>query len=158
MRRVYQGASLVFIAMSAFMILETRNLLYYTSRGPGPAFFPFWLGLLLGGLSLVWLVQVSVQPVEPMQEGFVPARHGVVRILSVVAAILIFSLLVNTVGFQLMMFALLLFLLTVLGRQNPVLTIVICAIGSVGLYYVFKHYLGVHLPASSIEFLSNLGL
>jgi hypothetical protein len=37
-------------------------------------------------------------------------------------------------------------LLLVLGRQHPVVTGIIAVAGSLGVYYVFVHWLGVSLP------------
>ena len=158
MRRVYQIAALVCLASSLWVIVESRQLKYYTAIGPGAGFFPFWLGIFFGGLSIVWLGTVSLRPVEPMAPDFVPDRGGILRIAAVISAVAVFSLLVDTVGFQFMMFAFLLFLLTVLGRKNLLLTLVLALAGSVGVYYLFRIWLDVQLPVSSIELLQNLGL
>ncbi len=158
MRRVYQVASLVLIGVGVYVVQEARDMTLYTSMGPGPGFFPFWLGLSFIGLSIVWLFQVSLQPQGPMEQGFVPSRGGVFRIVSILAALVLFSQLLDIVGFQLLMFAFLLFLLIALGRQKPLLTVLVSLAGSFGVYQVFTRWLDVHLPESSIELLRNLGL
>ncbi|MCL4535410.1 MAG: tripartite tricarboxylate transporter TctB family protein [Bacteroidetes bacterium] len=158
MRRVYQVAAVVLFAFALFAVYEAHGLNYYTELGPGAGFFPLWIGVALGGLAIAWFGQVSLQPSEPMEQGFVPDRHGVIRIIAILVALLLFGVLVDTVGFQLMMLAFLLFLLVALGRQNPIVTLVIAIAGSFGLYYIFRNYLDVPLPAASIEFLRNLGL
>lgn len=158
MRRVYQVAALAFFAVAVFVMLEARNLVYYTRVGPGAGFFPFWLGLLLAVLAIVWFAQVSFQPAADPEEGFIPDRAGALRIVSILVAVLVVGLLMGIVGFQLIMFVFLLFLLVALGRQHPAVTLVISVAGSFGLYYIFKGWLDVQLPASSIEFLRNLGL
>lgn len=158
MRRIYQVAALALLALAAFMVWEALRLNYYTSRGPGAGFFPFWIGLFLGGLSFAWLMQVSVIPQGTVPEDLLPDRRGALRVTMVAAAILLFSLLVDTLGFQLMMFGLLFFLLTALGRQSAARVAVISIIGSVGVYHLFKFQLGVYLPESSVVFLRELGL
>ena len=80
------------------------------------------------------------------------------RILSIVLAIVVLAFLFEFAGFTLTMFAFLLFLLVALGRQALPLTLVLSIVGSFGTYYVFTTYLDVQLPASSIEALRNLGL
>lgn len=157
MRRMYQGAGLVILAFSAWVMWEAHKLNYSTSLGPGPGFFPFWLGLALALLSLLWLFRVSSQEQAAMPEGFIPSGPGVLRMLAVVGAMVVFALFMNTIGFQLMMFAFLLFLLTVLGRRSIFLTLVICFAGSFGLFYVFTNYMDVSLPVSSIMFLKDIG-
>ncbi len=158
MRRLYQVASLVFIAVGGYVVQEARDLTLFTELGPGPGFFPFWLGLLFMGISAAWLGQVTIQPSEPIADDLVPNRLGALRSLSIVVALVLFTLLVGTLGFKVTMLAFLLFMLFALGRQNPVLTVLISLVGSFGVFYVFKVWLNVHLPESSIELLQNLGL
>lgn len=158
MRRVYQAASLVFLAVALYVVWEARTMEYLSALGPGPGFFPLWLGIVLAGLSLTWFAQVSLQPEGPRQKDFVPDRAGVLRIISILGALAVLSALLETLGFQLTMLAFLLFLLVALGRRNPLLTIVLSLVGSFGIYYLFKTWLDVPLPHSSVEFLRNLGL
>jgi putative tricarboxylic transport membrane protein len=158
MRRVYQIASLVFLAFGVYLVVKSRQMEYYANLGPGAGFFPFWLGALLSVLSVIWLVQSSIGPKEPLEEGFIPNRQGIIRLLSVIVALVLFSWVVETLGFQLTMFVFLATLLMTLGRQNLIITAAVALGGSFGVYYVFTQWLDVTLPASSIEFLQNLGL
>lgn len=158
MRRVYQAASLVFLAFSAYLVFYSRTMEYYADLGPGPGFFPFWLGLMLVLLSITWLVQVSIGPGGSIKQSFLPDRRGLVRVLSVLGALTLFGWVVEGLGFQLTMLIFLGFLLVVLGRQNLIVTATVAVVGSFGVYYIFRYWLDVPLPASSIEFLRNLGL
>jgi putative tricarboxylic transport membrane protein len=158
MRRIYQVASLVFLAFSTYLVIESRQMEYYADLGPGPGFFPLWLGVVLGVLSIIWLFQVSRGPGEALEPGFIPNRRGLVRILSVLVAMALFSGVVEDLGFQLTMLIFLGLLLTTLGRQKLIVTAIVSLVGSFGVYYVFNHWLDVRLPASSIDFLRNLGL
>ncbi len=158
MRRVNQIAALLFLAFSAFLMYQSQSMEYYVDLGPGPGFFPFWLGVLMGVLSTIWLVQVSRGPAEPMEAGFVPGRQGKLRIVAILLAMVFFGWFVDTIGFQLTMLIFMVFLLTALGRQKPIVTVLAALLGSFGVYYAFTQWLDVQLPAASIEFLSNLGL
>ncbi|HEX2922537.1 MAG TPA: tripartite tricarboxylate transporter TctB family protein [Chloroflexota bacterium] len=158
MRRINQGAGIVFFVGSVMVMLESRNLEYYTNLGPGPGFFPLWLSGILAALSLIWVIQQSREPSKPLEEGFIPTRTAVFRVVSILGAIVLMGLLMDTVGFQLTALAFLLFLLLVLGRQNLALTLVIAIVGSFGLYYLFTTYLDVALPPSTIPFLAEVGL
>lgn len=149
---------MIFFFGSLLVMMESRNLEYYTPLGPGPGFFPLWLSGILALLSAIWLVQISRQPPEAMEDGFVPSGGGALRIVSILGALTLMGLLVDTVGFQVTALVFLLFLLLVLGRQNLALTAVIAVAGSFGLYYLFTSYLDVSLPASTIPFLADLGL
>lgn len=158
MQRIHQGAALCFTVFSASVVWESRNLEYYTPLGPGAGFFPLWLGVFMGGLSLIWLVQVSGRKGRPQEGVFLPERGGMARLLSVLAAMLAATLLMDFLGFQLAMFLLLFFLLLIPGRQTIWLTLVVTLLGSVGVYHLFGSYLDVQLPKASLAFLAGLGL
>lgn len=158
MRRVYQVASLVFLAMALYVVWEAHSWEYMTPLGPGPGFFPVWMGLVLAGLAIGWFFQVSLRPADPIPTGFVPDRSGVMRLISILVAMAVLCALMETVGFQLTILAFMLFLLMALGRQNLIVTLTLSLVGSFGTYYLFKTWLDVQLPASSIVFLRNLGL
>jgi putative tricarboxylic transport membrane protein len=116
MRRVYQMASLAFLAFSIYLVVKSRQMEYFAALGPGAGFFPLWLGGLLAVLSIIWLVQVSIGPREPMDVGFIPSRQGAVRVLSVLVALALFAWVVESLGFQLTMLVFLATLLmTLLG-------------------------------------------
>jgi len=158
MQRIHQIVALFSIAFSAFVAYDALDLEYYDSLGPGPGFFPFWLGTVLGVLSLVWLVQVSGRSGRPKDGAFLPGQAGIVRIVSSLAALVALAGLMNPLGFQLTMFLFLVFLLMVLGRQRLWMTLIIALLGSVGVYHVFGSYLDVSLPLSSMAILANIGL
>lgn len=158
MQRIHQGAAVFFIAFSAFVVWEAWNLEYYTPMGPGAGFFPLWLGVVLGGLSLVLLIQVSGKKGKPKESDFLPDREGLVRLLSIIGSIVLATLVMDILGFQLSMFLLLVFLLLIPGRQRLLLSLIFAIMGSVGIYHLFGRYLDVQLPRTSIEILSRLGL
>ena len=158
MQRIYQAAALGFIGLSAFVVWESWNLEYYTTLGPGPGFFPLWLGVAMGGLSLVWLVRISGRSGMPKDVALFPQRAGIVRILSILAALVVMAGLMNLLGFQLMMFLFLVFLLMGLGRQAFWVTLVVALLSSVGLFHLFGGYLDVPLPVATVKLLANLGL
>ena len=158
MRRVCQVAGLGFFAVASFVVWQSLGMKYYTSFGPGPGFFPFWLGTLLAALSVAWLAQVSFREVEPMKEGFIPNRTGTLCIVAVLLALVLVTWLMEIIGFRLTMLGFQLFLLAVLGRQNKLVTVSIALAGSFGVFYVFEHWLGIRLPYATLDFLRDLGL
>jgi putative tricarboxylic transport membrane protein len=158
MRKIHQGAALCFVVFSALVVWGSLNLEYYTKLGPGAGFFPLWLGVAMGALSLVWLVQVSRRHGKSSTQASLPGRAGITRILAIVGSLTTAALVMNLLGFQVAMFLLLLFLLSVLGRQSLWLTTIIALAGSVGVYRVFVAYLDVQLPVASVAFLAKLGL
>ena len=158
MRRLNQAGSAAFFLVALYVIFEAGKLNYYTRQGPGAGFFPFWLGVALAALSLAWFGQASLRPAEALTDGLIPSRRGALRMLSVLLSLGSFMALVDVIGFSAVTFVFLMFLLLVLGRRHLAVTLVISLAGSVGVYYVFRHWLGVQLPASSLGFLRSLGI
>jgi putative tricarboxylic transport membrane protein len=130
---------------------------YLTSIGPSPGFFPLWLGLLPTGLSIAWLVAAVSRAASEGKGHFFPEGRGLRRILLVMGAIIAVGLGVDVIGFQLAMFAFVVFLLTALGWRGWGLTVILSAVLSFGLYHTFTRWLDVTLPQASIEVLRNWG-
>jgi putative tricarboxylic transport membrane protein len=175
MRRIHQIIALVALVLGLYVCLESIRLGYFQPLGPGPGFLPFWLGALLTALSLIWLVRLTIRPVEPVEEPFLPADDddagadpaegpfvprgaAAGRVLSVILATVLLPAIGEHLGFRLTMLACLLFLLGVTGRQKLPLTVGLGLAGSFGVYYVFHDLLDVYLPTARIGILQDLGL
>lgn len=162
MRRASLVAGIIFLAFSVTVMIASWSMEYYSSIGPGPGFFPFWLSLILTLLVVIWIIQTlrSAPKSGSKEESatLFPRGSGLLRLLSIVGALCFMIVLMEPLGFQLPMFAFLIFLLIVLGRVKIGTTIIISAIGSFGLFRVFTMLLDVQLPQSAIPFLAGIGL
>ncbi|MFB3817155.1 MAG: tripartite tricarboxylate transporter TctB family protein [Candidatus Methylomirabilales bacterium] len=130
---------------------------YLTSIGPGPGFFPLWLGLLLTGLSGAWLLSATWGAGARNARGFFPEWRGLRRILLVTGAIVAVGLIMDLVGFRLAMFAFVAFTLTALGWRRWGVTLILSVVLSFGVYHTFTRWLDVTLPQASIEVLKGWG-
>lgn len=158
MQKVQRITAVCFIAVSGYVIMESIRMEYYTKLGPGPGFFPFWLGVIMGGLSIAWLIQLLRQSKKSKKdETFLPEKKGAFQILFILVA-LSATTVMDIIGFQLTMFLFMILLLTVLGRTSLWTTLVIALISSVGVFHLFGKYLDVQLPASSLTMLAAFGL
>ena len=146
MKRPYQITGIVFILFSAFIARESLDLKFYTSLGPGPGFFPFWLSIFLGLLAANMLYQATFKPQEPMPPDFFANTKGYLKIAAILFAMIASVVFMDVIGFRLTMLAFYLFLLFALGRQNVFVTIAVALAGSWGVYQVFVEYLKVPLP------------
>jgi putative tricarboxylic transport membrane protein len=158
MQRIHQVSALIFMALSGYMMWESWELEYYTPVGPGAGFFPFWLGVVMGAMSLTWLVQVSRPAGKPEEGKFFPDFKGRLQIISMITALVLTSLLIELLGFQLTVFLFFIFMLLFIGKQSIWMSLVISVISSVGVYHVFVRFLDVRLPLSSLSLLNQLGL
>jgi putative tricarboxylic transport membrane protein len=146
------------LCLGAYVMAAAVQMQYYTPLGPGPGFFPFWLGAMLTVATLVWAGKLYLERATPLDEGVIPDRAARYRLLFVLAALVAYILLLDLFGFRITMLA---FLLTVLygpGRQSLLLSVIIAAVGSFGMYYLFHDLLGLHVPFASIGVLEDLGL
>ena len=141
-----------FAAIGIYVLVSSVSLGLWTSLGPGAGLFPFAMGALLVAMSAVWLLQELRRP-SAKGEG---VDKGVV--ISVVASLVILASVMDLLGFQLSMFAFLLYHLKIRGRRAWVPSLIIALAGSVGAFYAFNNGLNVALPVSSLAPLNMIGL
>ena len=158
MRRIYQGSALVGTAIGLFVAWHGYWLKIEGLYGPGPGFFPFWIGASIAVLSLVWLAQATWRPVPAMPADFWPERPQLIGLAVIIAAMVAFAALLRPLGFDLAMLGLLLFLFFVIDRKHATAKVVIALIGSFGIHYVFEEFLRVPLPYAEIPLLKAIGL
>lgn len=152
MRLTYQITGAVLLCFSIYVGVEALELRYYTSLGPGPGFFSCWLALILGFLSVAMMAEATFGKPDPMPEDFFADRGGYLRMGAVVLALLLGALLLERIGFRITMFALYLFLLLTLGKNNLIVSLLVAMAGSFGVYFVFTQWLNVPLPVGAFGF------
>jgi len=146
MKRGWQVASVALIAIFALFAFESFQLSLRDSLGPGPGFFPFWLGMLGAALAVFLLAQLCLDRVDLGTEALVFDRAGVRNAVLVLAGLIVAAALLDVLGFRLSMLLLIPYVLVVLGVRNRV-AVGICAVaGSFGVYHVFFDLLKVPLP------------
>jgi putative tricarboxylic transport membrane protein len=150
--RPHQVAGIALILGSGWAMREALHLQYYSSLGPGPGFFPFWIALLLGLLGGVMLYQASVRPSLPSAGRVLPDRAGGQRITALVIALCAPILVLELLGFRLTMLAFMVAVLKILGCRGVVVPALIAVAGSFGVYHVFVQWLGVPLPLGRLGF------
>jgi putative tricarboxylic transport membrane protein len=152
MRRPYQIAGATFLLLAIWVAWQALRMRFYSHLGPGPGFFPFWLALALGVVSVLMIVQATIGASDPMPEDFLPDRGGALRVIAVVVALAVTTALLEPLGFRITMFAVLAFLLIALGQQGWLVTILVASAGSFGAYVLFDRWLRVTLPTGFLGF------
>lgn len=147
---------LAFLAIGIFLIVAGFQLRYYARTGPGPGFFPVWIGFLLAFCSLWAGVRSFIDERDELP--FVDSMTAIKRVGAVLAGLFATWLLLEYVGFRIAIFLFSIAIPPLLGRQRLIVLILTAAIFSFGTAYVFEKWLGVWLPRSSIDFLADLGL
>jgi len=144
--RAWQVASLAFLAMCGLVLAESRTLSLRDSLGPGPGFFPFWLGLAGAGLAVALLVQARRGRIDVHVGPLVPRDAAGRRVLAVLAGLAGVTVLLDPLGFRLTIAVFTAFLLTALGARRWWVTALFALAGGFGVFHVFYHWLKVPLP------------
>ena len=143
------GSALLALAI-AFSAGALKHYAYWGENGPGPAFLPFWLGLVMAVLAATLLVG-ALRSRDP-GPAWLPSGDGLRRLALVVGATAAFVALLNVVGMTIGTVLFLVVLMRFLDRQPWPLTIAV-ALAVAGLnYLVFTRWLHVPLPTSPFGF------
>ncbi len=139
------------IACAAFAF-ESLALKLSDTLGPGPGFFPFWLGLLGMAMSggLIW--QLNTGRADLGDEPLSFERTAVRQVVAVIAILAAATLVLDPLGFRLTMLAMIASLLVVLGIRRTVVVAGFSLVGSFGIYHVFSAWLKVPLPIGVLGF------
>ena len=162
-RRWIKSTRLAFAAVlfgaGIFLIVQSTTLGYESRGTPGPGFFPFWVGILLSVLAIGWGIGEWRASVNSQVEQDLDPR-GEFRVLRIVLAVVGLVLAFETLGYNLSVLALMLYLTFSMGksRGRAWVNIVVSLAASFGVYLAFEKLLGVSLPDSIIPFMSTIGL
>ena len=147
MKKADQWSGIALSILSAGMISAALRLPYGNLHNPGPGFFPLWLGVILGGMSIAFFVQTtrgkeSERTLKEILEEDV--RWG--KVLLVLGALIIYGFLMDTIGFLIVTFLLMIVLLRFIEPQPWKVVIGWALAGSVGSYLIFEVWMKLRLP------------
>jgi putative tricarboxylic transport membrane protein len=128
---------------------EALKLKFYTALGPGPGFFPFWLVLILAGLSAIQLYHATFRKSDPLPDDFFASRSGYLKALAVLVALFGSVFAMDPLGFRVTMLVFMLWLSITLGEHkltSLAMYVPISLVVSFGGFYLFNTILKVPLP------------
>ena len=152
MKRGWQVAAAVMLATFAFFAYESYKLSLSDALGPGPGFFPFWLGLLGVVLAAILLVQLHLNRIDLSAETLQFERAGVRTNVLVLVGLTVATALLDVIGFRLSMLLLIVFLLLVFGVRRWMVIAICAGAGSFGIFHIFFDLLKVPLPVGIFGF------
>ena len=150
MRRLDLRSSFFWMIVSAMTVFLSFKLPFGSVANPGAGFLPLLVGVLMFLLSLILFVQSSLKGEEGTKTLW--AKGGTGRVLLILASLIVYGLLLESLGFILMTFLLMGFLLLAIGSQRIVLVVLISLFSSFGCYAVFQLWLEVQLPKGIFGF------
>ncbi len=147
MKKADQWSGLALILLAAGMIWAALGLPYGDIHKPGPGFFPLWLGVILGGMSIGFFVQAtlttrSAQTLRNILEEDV--HWG--KVLLVLVSLILYAFLMDYIGFLLVTLLLMVVLLRFIEPQPWTVVIGWALVGSVGSYLIFEVWMKLRLP------------
>lgn len=107
---------------------------------PGPGLWPFILSVAMVAMSLLLMRLGPIDGVEDFGQGFR-------RFLPGMASVVVFALLFPYVGFSIPGFLLLLYWCRYLGDETWVASVVVAALSTILIVFVFSTLLDVPLPS-----------
>jgi putative tricarboxylic transport membrane protein len=137
-------AALLLAFAVAFSVGALKQYQWWGSGGPGPAFMPFWLGLVMALLALGMLLR-SLKQKDP-GAAWLPRGEGLRDMLVVLAATVAFIALLNVTGMVIGTALYLAFLVRYLGKHRWWVTLAVALAAAGFNWLVFVHWLRVPMP------------
>ena len=141
-------AALLLAFAVAFSVGALKQYQWWGSGGPGPAFMPFWLGLVMALLALSMLLR-SLKQKDP-GAAWLPRGEGLRDMLVVLGATVAFIALLKVTGMIIGTALYLAFLVRYLGRHRWWVTLAIALAAAGFNWLVFVHWLRVPMPEGMI--------
>jgi putative tricarboxylic transport membrane protein len=132
--------ALVFVGIGGLWIARAARMPKWEGFVPDSGFLPLIYGILLAGLALAAVSQILVAGAPAVREEI---RKPLLVLGALIAAVAALPL----AGFAISVFLLLLFLYGFVERLPLLNGIVVSAATTGALYFVFRTWLGVPLPA-----------
>jgi putative tricarboxylic transport membrane protein len=142
------SVAVAFLLLSAWICFEAFQVPLGSFRMPGAGFFPLFLGLTLGGLSVMLLAQSLVGPASGSMRVWPKQPEVFYLVGSIIAAAAIFE----RAGFLLTMTLFLGVAMSVLGKMKWPAAVALALVGSVSSYLVFSRALQIALPSGILPF------
>lgn len=120
-------------------------------RAPGSGFMPFLSGLLICGFSVITLLRSLFDKSTEVEK--VWAGVKLQKLIFVILMLLLYGVLIETFGFIVCSFLLLLVTIRYVGSQTWRATLLVSILSSVGSYVLFEVWLSVPLPRGILGFL-----
>lgn len=135
------------LAVAGYITFEGRNLGIGSTNDPGSGFILFWVGLAVAALSIALLVQSLRTRTDGATIGapFTVGRWG--KVIYVVALLLIYTYVLDDLGFVVATFALLILLFKTVEPQSWTVSLIGSALATGAAWLVFVAWLGTQLPA-----------
>ncbi len=141
----------LWIALGSYVSFKSLSYkVWDPASGPGAGFIPFVAGVIIG-LSGLYLFVKEWSKVEK-KNNFWEIQGAGRRILFVLIGFLAMPLFMNSLGFLIISFLVMIFLVRVIERSQWGMAIIMALFSSVSIYFVFKYLFEISLPTGILAF------
>jgi putative tricarboxylic transport membrane protein len=140
-----------FLSAGLFFAFYARTVDIGSMEEPGPGYLPFWAGALLASMSALIILKALFGRLAEAKP-FFPEHDSWKRILSIIASLIAYNFLLTTLGFTLITFLFVGFLVRFIFPQTWVLTLVTAALSTLGARLLFINLLELQFPKGFLGF------
>ena len=145
-------SAVFFLGVAVFFSLYARAVEIGTWMEPGPGFLPFWGGLVLAAMSLALLLRTIWGKLPAITSSFFARPDSWKRVSATFAALIAYNLLLTRLGFTIVTFFFLGFLLRSIFPQSWARTLTVAVLGALGARFLFINFLETQLPRGFFGF------
>jgi len=143
MRRPDRWSAFFWLFFSVLVCIESYRLDIGTYRNPGSGFFPFWAGIVFGILSALLLIQNFLKR-EKEERVFQKVKWR--DILLVLAALYIYAVVLEKIGFVISSFLFVAALLKIVENKKWYILVIVGGASALASYAIFQLWLQSQLP------------
>jgi putative tricarboxylic transport membrane protein len=144
-------ASLFFLCFGLIFALYARSLEIGTVEEPGPGFLPFWAGILLCGMAVLLILKTFLGKMVEA-DLFFPEKDSWKRVSMVFLSLVAYNLLLTHLGFTLVTFLFVGFLVKSVFPQGWITTLATAALSTLGARILFVNLLELQFPKGLLGF------
>jgi len=143
-----EGSSLVWLGLAILICIGSLRLSLGSFQNPGPGFFPFIAGLVVGVLSVMVYFQArrAASSAKETKQPLWTNPGGVKKVVLTTIALLVYAIGMDYLGFLISTFIFFVFLLRTIEPQRWGLVILESLLASGISYVIFEIWLQAQLP------------
>jgi putative tricarboxylic transport membrane protein len=153
MKKAEKITGIILWIMSGYIIWESWQMPDSATFGPGAAFLPLCLGIILAVLATILFSSASMrQATEQDKKSVLPEKKKLLIVSSVMAGLVGYILLIDVFGYLATTFLFVVYLMKVSEREPWPLTLKVSIATTFGLFILFQYVLKITLPSNMFGF------
>jgi putative tricarboxylic transport membrane protein len=145
-------SAIFFLVVGVFFSIYARSVEIGTWNEPGPGFLPFWGGIVLAVMSVALLMRTVWGKLPTIAHSFFPQSDSWKRVTATFAALIAYNLLLTTLGFTLVTFLFVSFLVRYIFPQTWTRTLIVAVLSALAARLLFVNFLETQLPKGFLGF------